>query len=417
MKKITIALLLQLIAGLAIAQNHKVNDAQAAKFVKYYNDGRPDSIYTLLSEAGKAKVPLAGVSSALVQLKGALGKLVSQEYYKPISNGGDSYIAVFEKSGPVLYLSFNKENKLTGFFTNVDERQAPGSVTIKTADAELKGTLTVPDGAGKVPVVLIIAGSGPTDRNGNTMSLDMKPNTYLMMADAFKTAHIATLRYDKRMIGQSTATKDQSQTTFEDMINDAVACIKFLKADDRFSKIIIAGHSEGSLIGMIACQRERVDGFISLAGAGFPVDDILKRQIKVNTPLSYNKVAPIIDSIKAGQKIQQKLDPGFENLFGTSLQTYMHSLFQYKPAVEIAKLTVPTLIVQGSTDIQVGLQDAFSLNTAKRDAKVQIIDGMSHILKAGAADKQQNAATYFKSDLPLHPELMPTLVSFIRSIK
>lgn len=401
-----------------MAQSHHVNDALAAKFVRYYNAYRPDSIYTLLSPAGKAKVPMLGVASAMSQLKGALGKLVSEEYYEPTENGGDSYIAVFEKSGPVLYLSFNKENKLTGFFTDADKREAPGAVTIKTTDAILKGTLTVPEGTAKMPVVLVIAGSGPTDRNGNTMSLDMKPNTYLMMADAFKNAHIATLRYDKRMIGQSTSSKSQAQTTFEDMINDAVACIKFLKADGRFSKIIIAGHSEGSLIGMIACQHEKVDGFISLAGAGFPVDDVLKKQLKANvTPAAYHKAVLIIDSIKAGQKIKQKLEPGFENLFGAQLQTYMHSLFQYDPQEEIGKVNAPTLIVQGSTDIQVGLPDAFSLNSGKTNAKVQIINGMSHIMKVGPEDKEQNTATYFKSNLPLHPELMPTLIGFIKTIK
>ncbi|HEY9534667.1 MAG TPA: hypothetical protein VIQ77_09030, partial [Mucilaginibacter sp.] len=167
MKKLIIALLMQLAAVIACAQSHKVNDTLAAKFLKYYNAGRPDSIYTLLSAAGEAKVPLPGVSSAVTQLKTALGNLVSRQYYKAAPNGGDIYLAVFEKSGPVLYLSFSKEHKLTGFFTDVDKRVTPGSVTIKSADATLKGTLTVPDDAGKVPVVLIIAGSGPTDRNGN----------------------------------------------------------------------------------------------------------------------------------------------------------------------------------------------------------------------------------------------------------
>jgi len=408
---------MQLAAVIACAQSHKVNDTLAAKFLKYYNAGRPDSIYTLLSAAGEAKVPLPGVSSAVTQLKTALGNLVSRQYYKAAPNGGDIYLAVFEKSGPVLYLSFSKEHKLTGFFTDVDKRVTPGSVTIKSADATLKGTLTVPDDAGKVPVVLIIAGSGPTDRNGNTVQMGIKPNTYLLLANAFKQNNIATLRYDKRLVGQSTATRTQAQTAFEDMINDAVSCIKFLKADGRFSKIIIAGHSEGSLIGMIACQREKVDGFISLAGAGFPLDQVLERQIKVSAPGLYDKVVPIVDSIKAGQRVKQKLDPGFETIFGASLQTYMHSLFQYKPQQEIAKLTVPVLIVQGTTDIQVSLADAFNLKEVKANARFQIVNGMSHILKQGPADRQQNAATYNKPDLPLHPELVPVLVSFIKSIK
>jgi len=417
MKRIITALLLIGAAGKVCAQSHQANDTQAAKFVKYYNANRPDSIYTLLSDAGKAKVPLTGVTSAVTQLKSALGNLVSHEYYQPVSNGGDSYVGVFEKSGPVFYISFNKEHKLTGFFTNVDKRIAPGAVTINVPGAVLKGTLTVPDTAGKMPVVLIIAGSGPTDRNGNTVSMDMRPNTYLMLADSFKQKNIAALRYDKRLVGQSTATKSQAQTTFEDVINDAVACIKFLKADGRFSKVIVAGHSEGSLIAMLACQQEKVDGFISLEGAGFPLDEVLKQQIQTSSPAAYNKAAPVIDSIKAGQPIKQKLDADFENLFGASVQTYLHTWFKYNPTAELAKVSVPVLIVQGTTDIQVGLADALSLKRSRGDIRLKIITGMSHILKNGPEDRRENAATYFKPNLPLHSELMPALLNFIKNIK
>lgn len=414
MKRIKAILFFQVIVGIACAQSHAVNDAQAAKFIKYYNANRPDSIFTLLSDAGKAKVPLPSVSSALKQLKGSLGNLISNEYYEPIPNVGDSYVSIFEKSGPVLYLSFSKAHKLMGFFTGPDSR---GLVTINAPGATLQGTLTVPDTAGKMPVVLIIAGSGPTDRNGNTVSMGMRPDNYLLLANGFKQNNIAALRYDKRLVGQSTSTKTQSQLTFDDMVTDAVACIRFLKADSRFSKIIIAGHSEGSLIGMLASQREKVDGFISLAGPGSPLDKVLAQQLKVNAPLSYKKAIPIMDSIKAGQPIKQKLEPGFENLFGASLQTYMHSVFQYNPTQELAKVTVPTLIVQGTTDLQVGFADALNLKKAKTSAKLQIVNGMSHILKVGPEDVKQNAATYFEANLPLHPELIPELVDFIKTIK
>lgn len=417
MRIIKTVLLFQLIAGAACAQSHAINDSQAAKFVKYYNANRPDSIYTLLSDAGKAKVPLTGVSGLVTQLKGVLGNIVSDEYYQWLPDGENRYIAVFERSGPVLYVSFNKEHKLTSFFTDADKRVIPGAVTIKADGAVLKGTLTVPDGAAKPPVVLIIAGSGATDRNGNTATAGMRPNTYLLLADAFKQNNVATLRYDKRLVGQSTATKGPAQTTFDDMVNDAVACIRFLKADGRFSKIIVVGHSEGSLIGMIASQHEKVDGFISLEGAGYPADQVLEKQLKIAAPSVYNKVAPIIDSIKAGETIKQHLDPDFERQFGASIQTYLHSWFQYNPIKEIAKVTVPILIIQGTTDIQVNLADALNLKRANAKANFQVINGMSHILKVGPEDRQQNIATYYKTDLPLHPELVPTLVKFIKIIK
>jgi pimeloyl-ACP methyl ester carboxylesterase len=410
-------LIFQLTILTSFAQDHAITDGFANKFVSYYNNGKVDSIYTLLSDAGKAKITNAALVTATLQLKGALGDIKSCEFYKE-NNGANSYIATLDKSGPVLYVTFTKANKLAGFFTDADKRELPGAITVTTPDAVLKGTLTVPDVKQKVPVVLLIAGSGPTDRDGNTKSAGVNPNTYLQISEALKQKNIAVLRYDKRMVGQSTSTKAVAELEFNDFVDDAVALVKFLKADARFSKIIIAGHSEGSLIGMLVCQRENTDGFISLAGAGVGADGTLKNQLKDKLSAdNYKKGSLMIDSIKAGQAVKQKLTLWSMGLFDPSLQPYLHSWMQYNPQKEIAKLTVPAFIVQGSTDIQVGIDDALLLKKAQPKARIKLINGMSHILKEGPADNAENMATYTKSDLPLHPELIPAIAAFIESIK
>ncbi|MCC8424634.1 alpha/beta hydrolase [Mucilaginibacter sp. UR6-11] len=417
MKKLTFFLLFQLTISAAFAQSHTANDAYAAKFVNYYNGAKPDSIYTLLSVAGRAKSSTSSISTAVLQLQGVLGTITKWEYYQGNKNA-DTYVGVLERSGPVLYFTFNKDGKLLGFYTDADTREQPGTITVKTADAVLKGTLSVPEVKQKIPVVLMIAGSGPTDRDGNTKSAGVNPNSYLQISEALKQKNIAVLRYDKRGVGQSTTTRPIAEVTFNDMVADAVALVKFLKTDARFSKIIIAGHSEGSLIAILVCKQEKVDGFISISGSGVPASEMLKTQLKDKLSVdNYNKSSLMIDSIKVGEAVKQKLTLWSMGLFAPSLQQYLHSWMQYDPQKEIAKLTVPTLIVQGTTDIQIGVEDAMLLKKGKPNAQLKLITGMSHILKEGPADKIQNMATYTKTDLPLHPELIPVLAKFIESVK
>lgn len=417
MKSFLLLFIALLTLNTVYAQKNAVADQRAEKFVGYYNTGNTDSLYTLVADEIKPQLPLVALSGAVQQLKGGLGNLVKVEYYS-IKQGANVYIATFERPGPVLYISFNKTNKIVGFFTDADKREPVGSVTIQTASAVIKGTLSLPQTTTPVPVVLLIAGSGPTNRDGNSQLSTGKSNYFLQISDALKLKNIAVLRYDKRGVGQSTTTKPVAAITFDDMVDDAAAIIKMLKTDKRFTKVIVAGHSEGSLIGMLAADREKADAFISLSGAGVPADAILKTQIKIGaSAANYTKAALIIDSIKAGNFTKQKLEPGFDNLFNLALQPYLYSWMKYNPQQAIGKLTVPVLIVQGSHDMQVSTDNADLLKKADPNAQLKLIPGMSHILKEGPADRLQNFATYDNPDLPLHPELIPVLVNFIAGLK
>ena len=365
----------------------------------------------------RSKLTIPALKAAVQQLKGALGNLVKSEFY--INQQGYAvYLATFERSGPVLYISFDVANNVGGFFVDTDKRETAGAVTVKTSSAVLKGTLTLPEESKTVPVVLLIAGSGPTDRDGNSTLINGKPNYLLQISEALKAKNIAVLRYDKRGVGQSTTTKTAGEVSFDDMVDDAAAMIKMLKADKRFSKVIVAGHSEGSLIGMLAVEAAKADAFISLAGPGLPADVILKTQLNAGfSAADYAKAVSIIDSVKAGNFTKQKMDPAFNSIFNPVVQPYLFSWMKYDPAKAISKLMVPKLIIQGTNDIQVATNNAETLKNAAPSAQLKVIQGMSHILKQGPADIQQNAATYTLPDLPLHPGLIPVLVEFINGIK
>jgi pimeloyl-ACP methyl ester carboxylesterase len=417
MKPILIAVVLSLMISGAYAQNNPTKDPFAIRFIKFYNAGALDSLHTMFAAEFTKVVPVDKQDLLVRQLKMMGGNLV--KVIQMGEEGGEKeYIFSFVKPAYLLNIALDKAGKIQGVFPLPNTNKLPGDVTIKTPTSVIKGTLSVPDGLKTMPVVLIIAGSGPTDRDGNSTLSEEQTNEYLMLGDSLKQKGIAVLRYDKRGVGQSSTTKKQGQNTLTDYVDDARAIIEFLKADKRFSKVIIAGHSEGSLIGMIACDKEKADAFISIAGMGFLPDVVLKKQLKVQTSKSdYKKAVLIIDSIKAGQTVKQETNTAFGGIFNPSLQPYWYSVMQYNAASEIAKLKIPVLILQGTHDFQVSVGDAKLLKKAKPDALLKLIAGMSHILKDAPADRLQNEATYHKSDLPLNKELVPTLVDFINSIK
>lgn len=284
-------------------------------------------------------------------------------------------------------------------------------ITLKTKTGDIKGSLLVPSNSEKVSVVLIISGSGPTDRNGNNPN--MTNNSLMMLANELKKNGIASLRFDKRGIGESTSSgMQESDLRFENYVNDVKGWVDLLKESNKFSKIIVLGHSEGSLIGMIASQKAEVEKFISVAGAGNSAGDIIREQLKAQPAFVLNQSLPIIEKLENGER-EENVPQMLYALFRPSVQPYMISWFKYDPQIEIAKLNKPVLIVQGTTDIQVSVLDADKLASANNKAQKQIIEGMNHILKEAEMDRLKNIQTYSMPDLPLKKPLIEIIVKFI----
>jgi hypothetical protein len=291
----------------------------------------------------------------------------------------------------------------------------PDEVSIVVNGCRLVGTLKVPKADHPVDVALIIAGSGPTDRDGNTPLIPGKNNSLKMISELLYNNNIASLRYDKRGIGASDKV-DESGLTFDTYIKDAVEWTKYLKNDKRFSKIIIIGHSEGALIGMIAAEQAGIDKYVSLCGPGEPVYLTLERQFKDSKMKqeTYNYCAAIIDSLRAGHQVNN-IDPDLSSYFRPSVQPYLISWFKYDPSKEISKLTIPVLIVEGTTDLQVTVRDAEMLSKASSNSSLKIIENMNHILKyEPSSDRKVNFESYSNPDLALPDTLSNDLLEFIR---
>ena len=297
------------------------------------------------------------------------------------------------------------------FTSQVNAYENEEIVVLETETCNIEGTFTIPESNEKVPLVIIIAGSGPTDRNCNSQGL--QSNAYKYLAKSLYQEGIATLRYDKRFIGKSIDTiLNPRDLTIDTYINDAKQWVDQFKSDERFSDIIILGHSEGSVIGGIVSQNENVDKFISIAGPGNTIDKILKEQLGAQSESVLKYATPIIDSLASGHFVNN-VPPGFIGLFNKSVQSFLISWMKIDPCKELAKVNKPVLIVQGSTDIQVSVKEAELLKEANKNAELVIIDGMNHIMKDAEADRMKNLATYYNPDLPLNQELVKSIVNFI----
>lgn len=287
--------------------------------------------------------------------------------------------------------------------------------SVASAGATLHGTLIVP-GTPRPPVVLIVAGSGPTDRDGNSPLLAGKNNSLRYMAEALAERGVASLRYDKRGIGASQAAGlTESDLRFDAYVDDATAWGKKLAADRRFSSVVVIGHSEGSLIAMLAAPRIPAAKVVSIAGAGAPAGDVIIRQLSQQLP----PTAPLLEQAKAAIA---KLERGetvdsvpqvLHALFRPSVQPYLISWFKHDPAVAAGRLGVPLLVVQGTHDIQALEEDARAIAAGNPRATLSLIQGMNHVLKQSPAGRAEQMQVYSDSTIALDPTLANVVARFV----
>ena len=320
---------------------------------------------------------------------------------------------IFSQDGQSLPMNLIKNEMVTEKvekpFAGKDLPFIETPITLQIKTGKIFGTLTIPKTFKKGPLALIIAGSGPTDRNCNNPA--MICDAYKKLAYELAENNIASLRYDKRGIAESAAAvENESDLIFDDYVNDAKDWIQLEKQDKRFTQIVLIGHSEGSLIGMLAATK--ADKFISLAGPGQSADILLKEQLTAQPQEFQDLSFPIIDSLVMGKKVGN-VNPMLTSLFRPSVQPYMISWFKYDPQTEIKKLTIPILIIQGTNDVQVSVDNARRLSAANPESQLLLMDKMNHILRTVEGDRQANLATYNNAALPLADGLVKAMTDFI----
>lgn len=296
-------------------------------------------------------------------------------------------------------------------FLPLTEILAPGP------DGDLKGSLSRAEDPA-APVVLMIPGSGPTDRDGNS-PLGVNAGTYRLLAESLGAGGISTVRIDKRgTFGSVGAVIDANAVTIDDYVDDTRSWINSIRNTTNASCVWILGHSEGGLVALAAAQAEdSICGLILLAAPGRPLGDVLKEQLHAN-PANRPFLAAAdaaIDALVDGRRVDDAdLPDPIKPLFANALQGFLISVFSLNPAELAGRVSVPILVVQGEEDIQVSMRDAEALAAATPLAHLLRLPGTNHVFKAvSPKDAAANIKTYADPSLPLAPGVAKAIRKFI----
>jgi hypothetical protein len=290
-------------------------------------------------------------------------------------------------------------------------------ITAPGPQGPLAGTF---EDAGKgAPVVLIIPGSGPTDRDGdNPMGITAAP--YRLLADALASKGISSVRIDKRgMFGSKAAIRDPNKVTIADYATDTHSWVAAIRKRTGVKCVWVLGHSEGSLVALAAAQQpDSICGVISVSGAGRKLSDVIREQLRSNPANAslLDQAMPAIDKLEEGQHVDVTgMNPALLRLFAPQVQDFLIDDIRHDPATLAASIKVPLLIIQGERDIQVSTADARALAAAQPKAKLVLIPAMNHVLKDVASDERAaNIATYSDSSLPVDSTLVDAIASFVK---
>ena len=275
-------------------------------------------------------------------------------------------------------------------------------ILIKSDSVQLPGTLTHSNE--KSPLIIWVHGSGGVNRDGN------QPQYIKQFREAVNKESIAFFSYDKRTANLKNMTILKKGVLFNDFVSDIKKVVHHFKDDKRFSEIILAGHSQGSLIAMLAL--ENIDKYISIAGAGETIDKTLVRQITAQSPTFGELTEKYVKELKETGKIKE-VDPNLMSLFAKPNQPFLASWIQLDPIEVIKNVKIPTLIINGDKDFQVQIKDAENLKKAKPDAELVIIKNMNHVLKNIEKD-EDNMASYRSASFPISIQLIQTIVEFVK---
>ncbi|WP_164116303.1 alpha/beta fold hydrolase [Sphingorhabdus sp. Alg239-R122] len=323
---------------------------------------------------------------------------------------GVAALALFAVSSCAYASSADKQG-VTLSQTTTQEITAPGP------EGDLAGTMI--DAGPDTPLILIIPGSGPTDRDGNNPR-SLKAASYKLLAEELAQKNVSTLRVDKRgMFGSAAAVVDANKVTVGAYVDDINSWIKTVRQNTGRDCIWIAGHSEGGLMVLAAAQdNTEICGVITMAAPGRALADVLREQLRAN-PANASLLEPsekIMQVLEAGNRVDAKDIPApLMPLFAPAVQDFIISLFAQDPAVLAAGVRKPLLIVQGERDIQVSVADAQRIAAAQPKATLKLIAEMTHTLKTvDSDDRAANQKTYTDPNLPVSAELVETIADFVK---
>ena len=399
---------------LMIAQNEPQHQTETVlrEIIAQLRAGNPDyaNLEPQLEQAIRQQMP--NIRALLDQL-GPLQRLD----FIGTQSGLDLYRGVFANGVTIWAIGLSPARKIAALSLRPDTAASavPDPNAIEVAHASLSGTLRKPANVERPPVVLLIAGSGPTDRNGNQAGRE--PNELRQLADALAERGIASLRYDKRAVGRSTVPAGfrEDALTIDSFVDDAAAWLAWLEQRQDLGLRFVAGHSEGGMIAILLAKRTALNGIVLLATAGRRLGEAVREQLRASgmpKPLLDEALATL-SALERGESVAN-VSPQLMPLLRPSVQPFMRSVLAIDPAGELARLRVPVLVVQGGHDLQVAEADAAALIRVRPDAAVFRSAEMNHVLKLAPAERAAQQAAYSDPNIPLAPGLADAIAGFVR---
>jgi len=399
---------------LTIAQTGTQQQTEPAlrEIIGQLQAGIPD-FSSLEPELGQAiKQQMVGVRSLLARL-GSLQRLelIGNQ------NGVDLYHGIFANGTTIWAIALSPARKIAAlsFRQDAASSNAPDPNGVEVTTAGLSGTLRKPANVDRPPVVLLIAGSGPTDRNGNQPGLE--PGELRQIAEGLAEHGIASLRYDKRGVGRSAVPANfrEDDLVIGSFVDDAAAWLAWLEQRTDLGARIVAGHSEGGLIAILLAKRAPVSAIVLLATPGRRFGDVLREQLRANAmpkPLLDEALATLA-ALERGESVAN-VSPPLLSLLRPSVQPFIRSLTAIDPPADLAQARVPVLIAQGGHDLQVSEADAAALQQARSDAVMFRSAEMNHVLKLAPAERAAQDKSYTDPGVPLAPGLVDAIAAFVR---
>ncbi len=296
-------------------------------------------------------------------------------------------------------------------FCSAQEKQEKeyNSATVRV-NRFIEGTLATPYSDDSVPLVIFIMDAGAINRDGNDRM--SKNDAFKLIAIELAKQGIASYRYDKRLFKIDALGIREHEISLDHFIEDAKSIVSYFKKNGNYTKIVLAGHGQGSLVAMIAAQNN-VDGLISIAGNAQSVDQIVIQQLEKQAPgLDKSAAVAFADLKEKGRALNY--DPALESIFSYKLQHFMKSWIKYTPSEEIKNLDIPILIIQGDKDLQVEVVEAEKLKEAVPSAEYALIENMNHILREIKGSRLENHKSYGEYWLKIMPGVISTIVNFVK---
>lgn len=280
---------------------------------------------------------------------------------------------------------------------------------IKNDSIELPGTLTY--STANSPLIIWVHGSGNIDRNGNQAGMNVGASYIQQFRDSINSKGIAFYSYDKRTANMKNMKFLMKGISFDDFISDVKKVVQHFRKGGRFKEITLIGHSQGSLVAMMASAD--ADKYISLAGPAESIDVTITKQVTNQSAEMGKTAAAHFKELKETGTIKV-VNPMLMRIFGGPNLGFFKSWMQYDPAKEIAKVTIPTLIINGTKDIQVPVEDAKILHAARKKGELKIIENMNHLIKHIDKD-EDNIKSYRTPDFPLSTALIEVIATFVKN--